>query len=365
VATGTSRTGTALAAVTLLMLTVLDLATPGETVSLAPLFVLAPMIAAVALSTSRTVCFALLAVLAAIASGWWNGSADTGQHLVRLAEVALVGAAAVVVAAVRIHREEQVGMLTTLADVAQRAVLPVLPAHARRTDIAVQYHSATQDTVIGGDLYDCYHSRSHTRFLIGDVRGKGIGAVEQAARVIRAFRQSAAIHSDLDTVADDMNSYLVPFFDEEEFVTALLLDTTEADRPLLVNAGHPPPLLVRPDGRCELLETAADLPLGLGLGYSRHELSWAPGDRLLLYTDGVSEARDAHGEFLEVGRLGPLLADGPLDAALDRLLDAVRGHAVRGELSDDVAVMLLEHTTAGAEYQPLVGEHDWRTSLPL
>ena len=85
-ATGTSRTGTALAAVTLLMLTVLDLATPGETVSLAPLFVLAPMIAAVALSTSRTVCFALLAVLAAIASGWWNGSADTGQHLVRLAE---------------------------------------------------------------------------------------------------------------------------------------------------------------------------------------------------------------------------------------------------------------------------------------
>jgi phosphoserine phosphatase RsbU/P len=43
----------------------------------------------------------------------------------------------------------------------------------------------------------------------------------------------------------------------------------------------------------------------------------------------------------------------------------VRGHAVQGELSDDVAVMLLEHTTAGAEYQPLVGEHDWRTSLPL
>ena len=79
----------------------------------------------------------------------------------------------------------------------------------------------------------------------------------------------------------------------------------------------------------------------------------------------MSEARDAHGEFLEVRGSDRCSRTAPLDAALDRLLDAVRGHAAQGELSDDVAVMLLEHTTAGAEYQPLVGEHDWRTSLPL
>ena len=175
-ATGASRTVTLSAASTLLVLMLADVVIPGETVSLSPLFVLAPMVAAVALSTSRTAVFAGAAVAAAIASGAWNGNADTGQHLVRLAEVALVGAAAVVVAEVRIHRERQVGMLATLADVAQLAVLPVLPAHARRTDIAVQYHSASRDTVIGGDLYDCYHSRSHTGSCWG-LRGKGIGAV--------------------------------------------------------------------------------------------------------------------------------------------------------------------------------------------
>jgi serine phosphatase RsbU (regulator of sigma subunit) len=312
----------------------------------------------------RTSVFAVLAFAAAVASGGWNGNSDTPQHLVRVVDVALIGASAVVVAAVRVRRERQLGRLTKLAEVAQRAVLPVLPAHARRTDIAVRYQSAAEDAVIGGDLYDCYHSRSHTRFLIGDVRGKGIGAVEQAARVIRAFRQAAAIQPDLDAVAEDMSGYLVPFFDEEEFVTAILLDTTEASRAHLVNAGHPPPLLVHADRTCEFLEVDADLPLGLGDRYSSHRFDWVPGDRLLLYTDGVSEARDDNGEFLDLRELGPLLVGGPVESSLDRLLDAVRAHAARGELSDDVAVLLLEHTATTQEFQPLAGEHDWRTSLP-
>jgi hypothetical protein len=78
----------------------------------------------------------------------------------------------------------------------------------------------------------------------------------------------------------------------------------------------------------------------------------------------VSEARDSHGAFLDLGELGPLLAGRPLEASLDRLLEAVRAHAARGELNDDVAVLLLEHTTTGQEFRPLRGEHDWRASLP-
>jgi phosphoserine phosphatase RsbU/P len=364
VRTGSSTAGAALAALTLLVLVLLDIATLDATIALSPLFALAPLIACAVLPSTRTAAFAAAAFAAAVGSGVWNGNSDTPQHLVRLLDVALIGAAAVVVAEVRVRRERQVGRLTTLAEVAQKAVLPVLPAHARRTDIAVRYESAAEDTVIGGDLYDCYHSRSHTRFLIGDVRGKGIGAVEQAARVIRAFRQAAAIQPDLNAVAEDMSGYLSPFFDEEEFVTALVLDTTDAARPLLVNAGHPPPLLIHPDRTCEFLDTDADLPLGLGERYSSHEFEWRPGDRLLLYTDGVSEARNTSGAFLDLRELAPLIVAGPVEAALDRLLAAVRAHAVRGEFSDDVAVMLLEHTAAGQEYRPLAGEHDWRTSLP-
>jgi sigma-B regulation protein RsbU (phosphoserine phosphatase) len=278
-------------------------------------------------------------------------------------DVGLIGAASVVISAVRVRREQQLGRLTTLAEVAQKAVLPVLPAHARSIDIAVRYESAAEHAVIGGDLYDCYHSRTHTRFLLGDVRGKGIGAVEQAARVIRAFRQAAAIQTDLHAVAEDMSGYLTPFFDEEEFVTAVLLDTTDATRTRLVNAGHPPPLLIHPDGSCEYVETEADLPLGLGDQYTLHEFEWQPGDRLLLYTDGVSEARDRSGEFLDLRALGSVLTGESLELTLDHLLAAVRAHAASGELTDDAAVLLLEYSPAGNEYEPVAGEHDWRSSL--
>jgi phosphoserine phosphatase RsbU/P len=363
VRTGSSTVGAAVAASTLLVLVLIDVVSTDASISLSPLFALAPLIACAVLPVAPTTAFALAAFAAAICSGAWNGNSHTPQHLVRLADVALIGMAAVVVAGVRVRRERQMVRLATLAEVAQRAVLPVLPAHARRTDIAVRYLSAAQDAMIGGDLYDCYHSRSHTRFLLGDVRGKGIGAVEQAARVIRAFRQAAAIQPSLDGVAEDMNDYLIPFFDDEEFVTAMLLDLTDAEHPILVSAGHPPPLLVHPDGSSHFLNTKTDLPLGLGDRYACHDFTWQPGDRLLLYTDGVSEARDTSGAFLELGELGPLLVGGSLDDALDRLLIAVRTHAVRGKLGDDVAVMLLEHTTPGQEYRPLAGEHDWRTSL--
>ena len=362
--TPASTVGAAVAASTLLVLVLLDAMLTNASMVLSPLFALAPLIACAVLPVAPTMAFALAAFAGAICSGAWNGNSDTPQHLVRLADVAVIGVAAVVVAVVRVRRERQMVRLATLAEVAQRAVLPVLPAHARRTDIAVRYLSAAKDAMIGGDLYDCYHSRSHTRFLLGDVRGKGIGAVEQAARVIRAFRQAAAIQPNLDGVAEDMNDYLIPFFDEEEFVTAMLLELTDADHPLLVSAGHPPPLLVHPDGCSDFLNTETDLPLGLGGGYSCHEFTWQPGDLLLLYTDGVSEARDSSGAFLDLRELGPLLVRGTLDEALDRLLMAVRQHTVRRELGDDVAVMLLEHTTTGLEYRPLVGEHDWRTSLP-
>ena len=78
----------------------------------------------------------------------------------------------------------------------------------------------------------------------------------------------------------------------------------------------------------------------------------------------MSEARDSSGAFLDLRELGPVLVGTTVEAALDRLLDAVREHAARGELSDDVAVLLLEHTVAGSDYRPSAAEHDWRTSLP-
>lgn len=338
--------GAALAVAWLAVFVVADLATPPTLVILSPLFAISPLIASAVLPARPTGAFALLALVASAFSGVWNGTFGTAQQVVRMVDVALVGLVAVVIATVRVRRERRHERVSAIAEVAQRTILPVLPDRLGEVVTGVRYQSAAQDAVVGGDLYDYYFSDQHVRFLIGDVRGKGISAIEHAARVIRAFRQSAATQRTLAEVAEDMSAYLERFFDDEEFVTALLVDATEHGRLTLVSCGHPPALLVRPDGTAALLEVPPGLPLGLGGPHTVATASWRAGDRLLMYTDGLSEARDEHGTFLSVPDLAPLLPAGQVGDALDRVLAAVERHVPSGELSDDLALVLLENTRA-------------------
>lgn len=189
--------GAALAAAWLVATVGADLATRGAEIVLAPLFALSPLIACAVLPARATGVFAAAAVLMTGASGFWNGTWGLPQQTVRIVDVILVSGAAVVVAAVRVSREQEHERVVAIAEVAQRAILPRLPSRVDKMAVATRYLSAAQDAVVGGDLYDCYHSETFTRFLVGDVRGKGVAAVEHAARVIRAFRQAAALRPTL------------------------------------------------------------------------------------------------------------------------------------------------------------------------
>jgi serine phosphatase RsbU (regulator of sigma subunit) len=233
--------------------------------------------------------------------------------------------------------------MVRIAEVAQRAMLPLVPTHVGTVAAGARYLSAAEDALVGGDLYDWFHSDRRVCFIVGDVRGKGVSAVEQAARVIRAFRQSAAGAGDLATVAAEMSAYIDPFLDDEEFVTALLLQVTDRGHITLVNCGHPHPLLITSHDGAALVDLPSGLPLGLGRSFESVTVPWTPGDRLLLYTDGLSEARDARGEFLPVLPLAPLLRMSTVEDALDRVLGAVREHVPGGRFTDDLAVLLLEN----------------------
>ena len=155
-----------------------------------------------------------------------------------------------------------------------------------------------------------------------------------------------------------MDRYLLPFLGDEDFATALLVDVTLPDQITMVSCGHPPPLLTGPDGRAELVSVPAGLPLGLGGDFESVTLEWRPGERLLMYTDGVSEARDSHGEFLPLLDLSSELSGSTLEAALDGLLERVHGHVPDGRLGDDLAVVLLENVsgTVAADYPVTVGK---------
>lgn len=327
----------------------------GPEYRLSPLYALSPLVASAVLSARVTAVFGVAAVAAAAVTGWWDAAWNEPQQVIRMLSVTLVSAVAVAVAVVRVRREKRHERVAAIAEVAQRAVLPTLPKHVGTVAVGARYLSAAQDAVVGGDLYDYFSSRHHVRFLVGDVRGKGIDAVGQAARVIRAFRQSASTLGSLSEVAQDMSSYLMPFFDDEEFVTAVLVDATEDGRLTLVSAGHPPPLLVAGGGGGRLIEAPVSLPLGLGDSYESCTIEWKPGDRLLMYTDGLSEARDSHSEFLAIPPLSRFMTKATVEEALDAVLGEVRRHVPDGRLTDDLAVLVLENQavpredTAGTE----------------
>ncbi len=324
-------------------LLMLDIAVPPSVVP-DTLFAIAPLIACSVLTPRAAAGFGTAAVFLLVWSGWWNQTWDGPQQWIRLLDVVLVSSAAVLVAFVRVRRERRLTRVTAIAEAAQRVILPTVPPAIEGLHTASRYLSAAADAVIGGDLYDCSVTEGYTRFIVGDVRGKGLEAVEHAARVIRAFRQAAATKPSLAEAVEDMDTYLRPFLGDEDFVTALLLDLTCQGTVTITSCGHPPAILVQPDGSATFLEPPTGLPLGLGYDTQDDSFPWGPGDRLLLYTDGLSEARDAGGEFLPLLDVAPILAGGGLDEALDSLLDRVRTHVPNGALGDDLAVLLLENS---------------------
>lgn len=326
----------------LAVLGLLSLVVPSD-IHLDALLALAPLAACAALSARATAGFAVAAFALTVWIGAQTGAWGTAQQWVRLIDVAAVSAAAVLIASVRARRERQFNRLTNISQIAQRAVLPVVPAEVPGVTVASRYESASEDAFVGGDLYDCSWTEGYTRFIIGDVRGKGIAAVEQAARVIRSFRQAAATKETLSEVVRDMDTYLRSFFGPEEFVTAAVVDVTTPGELKIVSCGHQPALLVRASGHAEFLNAPAGLPLGLGLDPDPVTVRWATRDRLLLYTDGLSEARDRSGAFFPLLERAALLGDGTLEDALDALLGDLLEYVPSGHLGDDLAAVLMEN----------------------
>ncbi|MEW1952614.1 PP2C family protein-serine/threonine phosphatase [Terrabacter sp. NPDC080008] len=307
---------------------------------------LAPLLAASALTPRSTAWIAVAAVVLAAASGLWNTFGV--QYAVHVVDVALVGALSVLVAAVRARREADLRDSRHIAGAAQEALLPVLPEQVGAVGIATRYHSATRTAQVGGDFFDFVADGGRLRLILGDVSGKGVGAVTEAARVIRAFRQYGASEDDLVAVARRVHEYVTNFWDAERYATALFVEITGTEGVAVVAAGHPAPLHVSATGVRELAVRHC-LPLGLGPADRVTLHGWEPGDRLLAYTDGLIEARNASGAFLPRGSIEAALRHEDPNACLDELLNRVQAHA--GRFSDDLALLLLTNaaSTSGAQ----------------
>lgn len=315
------------------------------------LVVIAPLLAAALRSVRETAGYAVAAVAAAALLGAYHGLYADGElqaQLVRLFGVAFGGAVAVVACRARVRALARLAHVELVAASAQQALLTQVPSRVGQVEVATSYRSADQDALVGGDLYEVVATPWGVRVLVGDVKGKGLDAVAMAARVLGTFRALGSARQHGEDAMDDLDGAVERLAEAEDFVTAVLLQV-DGDELTVWNAGHPPPLLVH-DGEVHRLEVDVQSPpLGLGTRPAPTHHRLAADDLVLVYTDGLLEARDPRTrEFFPVDEVVlRVLRPGDLPAGLHALGEEVQRWA--GGLSDDVAMVLVRRSSPGED----------------
>ncbi|MFB6836432.1 PP2C family protein-serine/threonine phosphatase [Streptomyces sp. NPDC056361] len=341
---------------------VVDVLSPPH-IHLGPLLVAAPAITVAFAGARTTAAVGALAVAAQVLIGVLRGVSDTANIQAQIAALIVVSAVCVAVCVVRDRHERQLHQMRSVAEAAQRVLLRPLPAQSGPLRIAGLYIPAEEEAELGGDLYAAARTAHRsTRLLIGDVRGSGLGAISNSALLLGAFRAAAHRQATLPRLAVHLDgafrwdtSQWRPQAEQdtiEDFATAVLLDIPD-DEPVvhLISCGHPPPLVLRGNRLIPLVAEASHLPIGFGgafgiTDYAVQTFPFEVGDLLLLYTDGVIEARDREGLFYPLTERAPQWTTDDPDDFLRRLQSDLLAH-VHGHLDDDAAVVAIRRLPSG------------------
>ncbi len=201
---------------------------------------------------------------------------------------------------------------------------------------------------VGGDAFDYSIDGDLLRLAVFDGMGHGLGATLLTSVALASYRNARRGGLDLIATASTIDETLSAQFGDESFVTGVLAELDLAHGVLrTLCAAHPAPLLVRAGRSLGELVTDPGVPLGFGdREDSVEQTSLEPGDRLLLFSDGVVEARSPAGEFFGTERLTDLLVrqeshQQPPPETLRRLITAVLDHQHEA-LQDDATLLLLE-----------------------
>ncbi|PKV98572.1 SpoIIE family protein phosphatase [Nocardia fluminea] len=249
------------------------------------------------------------------------------------------------------ERERVQKLATTL----QRTLLPPTLPQLPGMEIAAYYHPASTDNV-GGDFYDLFPLTDATwGFFLGDVSGKGPTAAAVTSLTRYTLRAAAVYDPDPKAVLDNLNTVLLHKYrhDEPGFCTVVYgsLRPEAAGATLtLASGGHTPALLVRADGTTSLVETPGGMLVGAipDPTFVSAEVHLQPGDTVLFYTDGLTEARTRGRERFSEEQLrdyiathGPTTASGLIGTATDLLTGFGDG------VEDDTALLAMSIPPAG------------------
>ncbi|MFK4145213.1 SpoIIE family protein phosphatase [Streptomyces sp. NPDC004065] len=224
------------------------------------------------------------------------------------------------------------------AETLQRSLLPELSPRHPGLEVAARYRPAQAFSEVGGDWYDIIPlDGDRTVLSVGDVMGSGIPAAATMGRLRTATSTLAGLDLDparvlthLDRITQGLDPYIA--------TCVYAVYDPHRSRLQLASAGHLPPVLVRGDDPPELLDLPTATPLGVGgVPFENTTVELRPGDRLVLYTDGLVETRDDPIDERLNDLLGLLAApSGSTEEMCERLLKRLRDPAGR----DDVALLI-------------------------
>jgi sigma-B regulation protein RsbU (phosphoserine phosphatase) len=346
-----ARVGLGAAVAALVVVTIAELF-DGPTSSYVGWLAVAPYLAASFAHWRYVVGVGGLATLLAAISAITSPAGVTQGSVCAIGGMMAATGTAVVVSNFRQRQQQRYAELDRLAAIAQDAVIRPLDPQVGRLAVAGRYVSASAALDIGGDLYEVLDTPFGVRMIIGDVRGKGLESVRLANLVLGVYRHAAFERADLRDIVTDLDRAVARSVGDEEFVTAAIVEERGGTL-TVVNCGHPVPLLLR-RGQVIPLETPrTGQPLGLGSRPETRVQHLEPNDRLLLYTDGLSEARRS-GEFFPTDeRAVALLSHGTVEHGLASLESALV-EWVHGRFEDDIAMLLMEYTGAAPASEPAV-----------
>ncbi|KPC58456.1 PP2C family protein-serine/threonine phosphatase [Streptomyces chattanoogensis] len=330
-----------------------------------PLLTATPALAAVTMGPKGTMWAAAAALAVSVTTATYNQAWGGQQVYTNLLALFLVSVASITTSsAARTRRESELSQVRRIAAAAQEVLLRPVPARLGPVRAASLYLAAETGAQIGGDLYEAVQTRYGVRMIVGDVRGKGLPAVRSAAAVLGAFREAVHYEEELVEVMNHCAAALrregaVPGAVDQEtrlegFVTAIIVQVPDGPVVEVLNRGHPPPLVLRRGKAQALMPTGLLPPLGLedfiiGPHGRAESYPFVPGDRLLLHTDGVIEARNHDNDFFALPEAMEAARARTPQEFLQQLHQELIRHT-QGCLADDVAMIVADRLDeAGGE----------------
>ncbi|MHC3816442.1 PP2C family protein-serine/threonine phosphatase [Streptomyces sp. DT9] len=343
----------------------------GEDVRLLALYSVGPALSAVRAAPRAVIGTGAFAGLVAVLLTLHDGILGTHRAVSGFIAIALVTAVSTVAARRRTWQESRLAAARRVADATQLAIAPSMPATEGPVRLAASYESADTGAHVGGDFCEVVPVRNGVRVLMGDVQGKGLGAVSLSNTLLGSFRDNAPVEAHLEDVGLRMSCSMLRRPDEERFATMTLAQLTDSGELTVLNYGHPSPLITLADGTGRWAHPRQPgLPLGLAaLAHCEpgsYRCTLHAGDRVLFHTDGLTESRDEQNRFYPLEARAGLLRDADPAACLDRLRTDVHAHAAGSEGVDDSALLLVEYQgQPGAADRPAISTEPGRRHLPL